>query len=62
MTAHQRKASTPGEHTAAPDEDRTAQRNRLAELLGRLLARYWLRFGERRGEAPETETPAPTQE
>jgi hypothetical protein len=61
MTADRRWGRLPGEHTAPEDEDRAAQRHRVAELLGRLLARYWLRFRACRREAPETERPGPTQ-
>jgi hypothetical protein len=38
-------------------EQRQAQRGRLAELLGHLLARYWLRT--RRRPPPETPNPNP---
>jgi hypothetical protein len=62
MTEDHRAASAPERQAMPPEDERRAQRIRLAELLGRLLARYWLRFGGGRRDAPETETPAPTQE
>jgi hypothetical protein len=53
----QRRATSPPERPAAPAADeRQAQRHRLAELLGRLLGRYWLRF---RSHPPKTPSGPP---
>lgn len=38
-----------------PDAHRQARRSKLAELIGRLLARYWLR---QRQKPPESPAPA----
>jgi hypothetical protein len=62
MTEDHGKAPPPADQAAPPDEECRAQRHRLAGLLGRLLARYWLRFRAHAPEAPKTPTPEPTQE
>lgn len=42
--------------TPDPEAQQQAQRQRLAELIGRLLARYWLRHRQNSSEA-EPERP-----
>jgi hypothetical protein len=42
-----RPAPSPADQRPPTPEEREAQRSRLADLLGRLLARYWLRTANR---------------
>ena len=62
MTEDRRAASVPARPAAPPEGERQAQRHRLAELLGRLLAHYWLRFRSHRpkpSDPPEAAPPEP---
>jgi hypothetical protein len=47
MHGIQASGTTPCRPAAPTQEEREAQRSRLADLLGRLLARYWLRTATR---------------
>ncbi len=44
------------------EDDLATQRSRLAQLLGRLLARYWLRFGAEPAKNPDDPGPEPATE
>ena len=50
---------TPG--VGAPREDHQALRQRLAALLGRLLARHWLRSRDRPAGEQEAKLPRPPE-
>jgi hypothetical protein len=47
----------PADQNSSAVENRQALRNRLARLLGRLLARFWLRLQANKGSARLREDP-----